>query len=149
MSTQENYYEQENDLSDILQIPSPPPSSSIRRRRRQTVSDSESDDDSSSTTTSSSSSLSSAGIIDTNTNTIPSSNGGTNGDNNVSLPEETSSVTEEEYEFCLWKVKSRQNLEFTASARSAFLNSWMESSDFWIERLDKKQLNFLSKLLDI
>lgn len=43
--------------------------------------------------------------------------------------------------------RATQDLEFTASARSAFLNSWMESEDFWLTSLKPYHCKFLSRLL--
>lgn len=140
----QQFSDDEDDLSDILEAASP--TRQNNRRGRDLPSDPESE--TSSTTSSSSSSQAASATFTTNTATNTNRDGfDRNGSD--STTSETLSVTEEEFEFCLWKVKSRQDLEFTASARSAFLNSWMESSDFWIERLDKKQLSFLTKLLDI
>ena len=58
-------------------------------------------------------------------------------------------ITDEEFSSCVKRTIAHMDINFTNSARAAFLRTWMESDDYWLENLRTSHLIFLEKLLKL
>lgn len=114
----------------------------------------QSDTSSVSSRSTSASSASSATASSEDHDDVPFDGSGGNGnadeEDSGSISESVSTfIDDEEFSCCVKRSIARADINFTNAARAAFLRTWMESDDFWLEHLSASQLIFLEKLLKL
>jgi hypothetical protein len=80
----------------------------------------------------------------------PGNNSNKESDDAFSITDTLSTfIDDEEFASCVSRTNAIADSNFTSMARAAFLRTWMECDDFWLERLEMRQLKFLEKLLKL